>query len=155
MTQEDFKKMTKEELCQVDFPTFLQAHSADLKNARIYYLLNHAFDYTVGEVCNLTSQQIRQFKGVGHYTAMLIEDVLAKYGLHFGQPEEQPMQEADTTKPTQNPLIDWEQRRYETGRAILAAYIACNQNIFLRKEEINHCIGIATIFIEELKGEQQ
>lgn len=155
MTREDFKKMTKEELCQVNFPTFLHAHSADLKNARIYFLLNHTFDYTVGEFCNLTSQQIRQFQGVGHYTAMLIEDILAKYGLHFAQPEEQPMQETDTTKPTQNPLIDWEQRRYETGRAILAAYIACNQNIFLRKEEINHCIGIATIFIEELKGEQQ
>ena len=54
----------------------------------------------------------------------------------------------DTTKARP---IDWEQRRYEIAKEVLAASFATSIDGISKKEYVHSCVQIADMLIEELK----
>ena len=119
-------------------------HDRRIHNALFYNEVE-----TVGDLVQLSRDELKKFNNLGVASINSIEDWLESHGVSLGDGNFQsPADSLDLTPQ------DWEQRRYEVAKEILHKLLfttfSCD-NRRARAEEISQAIDIASSFVYRLR----
>lgn len=123
-------------------------HDRRIHNALFYNEVE-----TVGDLVQLSRDELKKFRSLGMVTINIIEDRLEHFGLSLGGGNFQsPAESLDFTPQ------DWEQRFYEVAKEILPKFIGTSKLCDMydaKEEEINMAISYAYTFIQNLKNKSE
>lgn len=115
-----------------------------IHNALFYYEVK-----TVGDLVQLSRDELKKFRNLGMVSINVIEDWLEHFGISLGDGNFQsPADRLDLTPQ------DWEQRFYEVAKEILPKFIGTSELCDMedaKEEEIDMAISYAYNFIQNLK----
>lgn len=89
-------------------------------DSRIHNILESQKIMTLGDLAMRSEKEVLLFPGMGRAAVNKIWDVLEEKGLSFAEKNDSAGSDAAGDK-----TIDWEQRRYEIARDVLASYKTC------------------------------
>ena len=120
-------------------------------DSRIHNILESQKIMTLGDLAKRSEKEVLLFLGMGRSAVNKIWDVLEEKGLSFSEKNDSAGSDAAGGK-----AIDWEQRRYEIARDVLASYKTCAKRDLAEwtpEERAKEAVRQADALIEMLKGD--
>lgn len=127
---------------ELSFDTPIENVTFEQINTHIHKRLSWAGIKTVGELARKTRDELKAIPMFGRKCMTIVEDFLEENGMWLGMKENKLVLSGDG--------IDWEQRRYEVARDIIASRCNCACLAYISTQEIRQSIVLADIFIKEL-----
>ena len=131
---------------ELNFETPIENITFSQMNAQIQNRLEKAGIKTLGDLVKKTKRELKSIPLFGNKCVLMVEDFLEENGWYLGMEEEKKV----LVLPTQN-NIDWEQRRYEVAKDIIASRCFGASLRQISTQEIRQSILLADNFINELK----
>lgn len=120
-------------------------------DARICNCLKDAGINTLGQLVEMEAETLLKIPGFGKKCLIIVQDFLEEQGLLYGT-EDRHTKTAESPVPVKE--IDWEQRRYETARDIMASFTTnWRRDIaeWTPESRAEHAVRMADALIIELK----
>lgn len=131
---------------ELNFETPIENITFSQMNAQIQNRLEKAGIKTLGDLVKKTKRELKSIPLFGNKCVLMVEDFLEENGWYLGMKEEKKV----LVLPTPN-KIDWEQRRYEVAKDIIASRCFGASLRQISTQEIRQSILLADNFINEMK----